>query len=80
VKQTIIKRKITQTKLNIPSKSGDSKIGTCFTYIVFFILSCMIFVFVIQQYNLMVCVDLSFIGYDPKVSRLLSGIAMSIAD
>jgi len=39
-----------------------------------------IFVFVIQQYNLMVCVDFFLIGFDPKDSHLLAGIAMSIAD
>jgi len=43
-----------------------------------FILSSMIFFF-IQQYNLMVCVDFSVIGSDPKASHLLAGIAMSIA-
>jgi len=37
------------------------------------------FKFVIQQYNLMVCVDLSLFGYDPKVSFLLAGIAISLA-
>jgi len=40
----------------------------------------MIFAFVIQQYNLMVGVYLSPIGYDPKVSLLLARIAISIAD
>jgi len=44
----------------------------------YFILSCTIFVFVIQQHNLMVCEAFSLIGYDPKVSHLLAGIAMSI--
>jgi len=28
----------------------------------------------------MVCVDISLIGYDPKVSFLLAGIAMFLAD
>ena len=37
-----------------------------------------IFVFVIQQYNLVVCVDFSLICSDPNVSHLLAGIAMSI--
>ena len=40
----------------------------------------MIFAFFIQQYNLMVCVDFSLIGYDPKVSLLLAVIANSLAD
>ena len=40
----------------------------------------MLFAFVIQQYNLMVCVDFSLIGYDPKVSLLLAVIANSFAD
>ena len=40
----------------------------------------MILAFVIQQYNLMICVDFSLIGYDPKVSLLLAGIANSLAD
>jgi len=39
-----------------------------------------IFVFVIQQYNLIVCVDFSLICYEPKVNHLLTGIAMSLAD
>jgi len=39
-----------------------------------------IFVFVIQQYNLMVCVDFSLIGYNPTVSHLLAGIPICIAD
>ena len=39
-----------------------------------------IFVFVIQHYNLMVGVDFSLIGHDPKVSLLLAGITMSLAD
>ena len=38
-----------------------------------------IFLFVIQQYNLMVCVDFSLIGYNPTVSHLLAGIPMCIA-
>jgi len=45
----------------------------------YFILSDTIFVFVVQQYDLMVWVDFSLIGSDPKVSRLLAGIAMYIA-
>ena len=40
----------------------------------------MIFAFVIQQYDLMVCVDFSLIGYDPKVSLLLAVIADSLSD
>jgi len=40
----------------------------------------MIFAFVIQQYNLMVYLDFSLIGSDPKVSHLLAVIAMSIAE
>jgi len=43
----------------------------------------MIFVFVIQQYNLMVWLDFSIMGYDSQVSRssrFLAGIAISIAD
>ena len=36
--------------------------------------------FVTQQYNLMVCVDFSLIGYAPKVSLLLAGIANSLAN
>ena len=39
-----------------------------------------ILVLVIQQHNLMVCVDLSLIGYYPKESLLLAGIAISFAD
>jgi len=39
-----------------------------------------IIVFVILQYYLMVSVDFSLIGSDPKVCQLLAGIAMSIAD
>jgi hypothetical protein len=46
----------------------------------YFILSIMFFVFVIQQYNLMVYVDFSLISSDPKVCHLLAGIAKSIAD
>jgi len=33
----------------------------------------MIFVFFIQQYNLMVCMDFSLIGYDPNVILLCIG-------
>jgi len=40
----------------------------------------MISVFVILQYNLMVGAYFSVIGYDLKVSHLLAGIAISIAD
>jgi len=40
----------------------------------------MIFDFVIQQYNLTVVAYFSPIGYDPKVSLLMAGIAISIAD
>ena len=40
----------------------------------------MIFAFVIQQYNLMVCVDFSLIGYNPKGSLLLARVAYSLAD
>jgi len=39
-----------------------------------------IFVFVILQYDLMVCADFSIIGSDNKVPHLLAGIAMSIAN
>ena len=39
-----------------------------------------IFVFVIQQYILMVCVGFSFIGFGLKVTILFAGIAMSLAD
>jgi len=39
-----------------------------------------IFIFVITQYNLVVGVYFSLIGYVPKVSPLLAGIAISIAD
>jgi len=39
-----------------------------------------IFSFVIQQYNLMVWVDFSLIGYNPIVSHLFAGIPMCIAD
>ena len=46
----------------------------------YLILSSTIFVFVFQQYNLMVCLDFSLIGYYPKVSLLLAGIANSLAD
>jgi len=47
----------------------------------YFILSFVLFfAFVIQQYNLMVCLDFSFIGSDSKVSHPLAGISMSIAD
>jgi len=41
---------------------------------------CLIFVFVIQKYEMMVCADFSLIGSDRKVSHLLAGITMSIAD
>jgi hypothetical protein len=44
----------------------------------FFILSGMIFVLVIQQHNLMVCMDFSLIGYDPKVSHLFAAIILII--
>jgi len=40
----------------------------------------MIFVFVRQQYNLMVGAYFSPIGYDPKVCLLLARIAICIAD
>ena len=46
----------------------------------YFILSCTFFAFVIQQYYIVVCLDFSLIGSDPKVSHLLAGIAMSILD
>jgi len=39
-----------------------------------------IIAFVIEQYDLMFCVDFSLIGYDPKVPLLLAGIANSLAD
>jgi len=57
-------------------KSGGSKIETCLLTWYLVKLS-MIFVFVIRQYNLMVCVDF---GYDPKQPLLLAGIAFSLAD
>jgi len=38
-----------------------------------------IFAIVIQQYNLMVCVALSLIGCDPKVSHLLAESPNAIA-
>jgi len=41
----------------------------------YFILISTFFAFVIQQYNLMVCLDFSLIGSDPKVSNLFAGIA-----
>ena len=40
----------------------------------------MIFAFDIQQYNLMVGAYFSPIGYDSKVSLLLSRIAIPVAD
>jgi len=46
----------------------------------YFILSSTFIAFVIQRYDLMVCLDFSLIGSYPKVSHLLAGIAMSIAD
>ena len=46
----------------------------CFTKIVLN----MIFVFVIQQYNLMACDNFSLIGYDPKVFHKLAGGLLSI--
>jgi len=36
--------------------------------------------FYMQQYNLMVCVDFSLIGYNPRGSLKLAGIANSLAD
>ena len=39
-----------------------------------------IFIFVITQYNFKVGVYFSLIGHVPKVSPLLAGIAISIAD
>ena len=46
----------------------------------YFILSRTVFAFFIQQYNLMVCLEFSLIGSFPKVSHLLAGIDLSIAD
>ena len=40
----------------------------------------MIFVFVIQQYNLMACMNFFLIGYDSKVSHPLARVALSISD
>jgi len=39
-----------------------------------------IFLFAIQQCNLIVCLDFSLVGYDPIVSYLFAGISMSIID
>ena len=46
----------------------------------YFMLWSMISAFVIIQYNLMLGVYFSLIGYDQKVSHLLARIAISIAD
>jgi len=46
----------------------------------YLILSSAIFDLVFEQYNLMVCVDFSLIGFDPKVPFLLAGIANSLVD
>jgi len=60
-------------------KSSGSKIETCFPKIVFDIVW-YDFVFVIQQYNLNSLCGFSLIDCDPKVSLLLAGIAMSLAE
>ena len=60
-------------------KRGESKIETCFTKIISYILLSMIFAIVMEQYNLMVCVDLSLIGCDPTVSHQLAKSPSAIA-
>jgi len=44
------------------------------------IMSSTFFAYVIQQRNLMVCLDFSLIGSDPKVPTVLARIAIFIAD
>jgi hypothetical protein len=60
-------------------KGCPCRFETCFTEMYLILLS-KSFAIVIQQYNLMVCVDLSPIGYYPTASLRLTGMVNALAD